>query len=85
MQDVENGLYEKYYLNFISPLPRRLLEELAASALRCENVLAIQRVRLSLCLSASLPLHSLTLLLSLSLLAPPPTAYCLLLTALLRL
>lgn len=30
-EDLENGLYESIHLNFVEPLPRALLEELAAA------------------------------------------------------
>lgn len=30
-QDLQKGLYESFHLNFVEPLPRSLLEELAAS------------------------------------------------------
>ncbi len=30
-EDLEKGLYEKYHINFVEPLPRALLEELAAA------------------------------------------------------
>lgn len=33
-QDLEKGLYESFHLNFVEPLPRALLEELAASVAR---------------------------------------------------
>ena len=33
-QDLEKGLYESYHLNFVEPLPRALLEELAAAVAR---------------------------------------------------
>ena len=33
-QDLETGLYESYHLNFVEPLPRSLLEELAAVVAR---------------------------------------------------
>ncbi|KAH9944281.1 Sec1-like protein [Epithele typhae] len=33
-QDLEKGLYESYHLNFVEPLPRALLEELAGSVAR---------------------------------------------------
>lgn len=31
-EDLDNGLYESFHLNFVEPLPRALLEELAAAA-----------------------------------------------------
>ncbi|CAK5277772.1 unnamed protein product [Mycena citricolor] len=33
-EDLEKGLYESFHLNFVEPLPRALLEELAASVAR---------------------------------------------------
>ena len=30
-EDLENGIYETFHLNFVEPLPRALLEELAAA------------------------------------------------------
>ena len=30
-QDLQKGLYESFHLNFVEPLPRSLLEELASS------------------------------------------------------
>ena len=33
-QDLEKGLYESFHLNFVEPLPRALLEELAAAVAR---------------------------------------------------
>lgn len=30
-QDLEKGLYETFHLNFVEPLPRSLLEDLAAA------------------------------------------------------
>ena len=32
--DLEKGLYESFHLNFVEPLPRALLEELAAAVAR---------------------------------------------------
>lgn len=43
-QDMQNGLYEKYYLNFISPITRHRLEDLATSALQNGAVDQISRV-----------------------------------------
>jgi len=43
-QDMQNGLYEKYYLNFISPISRHRLEDLATSALQCGAVEQIAKV-----------------------------------------
>ena len=31
-EDLDNGLYESFHINFVEPLPRALLEELAAAA-----------------------------------------------------
>ncbi len=33
-EDLEKSLYESFHLNFVEPLPRSLLEELAASVAR---------------------------------------------------
>jgi hypothetical protein len=33
-EDLEKSLYESFHLNFVEPLPRALLEELAASVAR---------------------------------------------------
>ena len=33
-QDFQDGLYDQYYLNFISPISRARMEDLAQSALR---------------------------------------------------
>lgn len=43
-QDFHNGLYDVYHLNFISPLSRQMLEELAAAALQANCVANIHRV-----------------------------------------
>lgn len=43
-QDMQNSLYEKYYLNFISPISRHRLEDLATSALQCGAVEQIVKV-----------------------------------------
>jgi hypothetical protein len=44
-EDLEKGLYESYHLNFVEPLPRALLEELAASVARDETGNLIEQVR----------------------------------------
>jgi hypothetical protein len=33
-EDLEKNLYESFYLNFVEPLPRALLEELSAAVAR---------------------------------------------------
>lgn len=43
-QDFQNGLYDVYHLNFISPISRQKLEELAAAALQANCVANIHRV-----------------------------------------
>ncbi len=43
-QDFKNELYESYYLNFISPVPRSLLEEIAQAAIAANCVSSIQKV-----------------------------------------
>ena len=37
-RDLESGLYGKYYFNFISPIPRQKLEDLASLALQSNTV-----------------------------------------------
>ena len=37
-RDLESGLYGKYYFNFISPISRQKLEDLAAKALQSSTV-----------------------------------------------
>ncbi|KAK3927655.1 Protein sly1-like protein [Frankliniella fusca] len=43
-QDLHNGLYDAYHLNFISPISRQRLEDLAAAALSANSVLSISKV-----------------------------------------
>ena len=44
MQDLRKQLYSNYYLNFISPLSRALLEDLAQAALDANAVGQVARV-----------------------------------------
>ena len=44
-EDLQKSLYESFHLNFIEPLPRALLEELAASVARDDTGELIQEVR----------------------------------------
>lgn len=43
-QDFQNGLYDVYHLNFISPISRQRLEDLAAGALQAGCVANIHKV-----------------------------------------
>ena len=43
-EDLQRGLYESFHLNFIEPLPRALLEELAAAVARDDTGDLIQQV-----------------------------------------
>lgn len=43
-QDFQNGLYDIYHLNFISPIPRQKIEDLAAAALQAGCVANVHRV-----------------------------------------
>lgn len=43
-QDLKNELYESYYLNFISPVPRSLLEDIAQAAISANCVSSIHKV-----------------------------------------
>lgn len=43
-QDLKNELYESYYLNFISPVPRSLLEDIAQAAISANCVNSVQKV-----------------------------------------
>lgn len=43
-QDFQNNLYDFYHLNFISPISRERLEDLAAFALQSNAVSQIQKV-----------------------------------------
>ena len=44
-QDLQKSLYESFYLNFVEPLPRSLLEELAASVVQDGTGEAVEQVR----------------------------------------
>lgn len=44
IKDLSDGLYDKVYLNFAAPLPRPLLEMLAAGALESDRVATISKV-----------------------------------------
>ncbi|XP_063222305.1 protein sly1 homolog [Bacillus rossius redtenbacheri] len=43
-QDLQNNVYESYHLNFISPISRQRLEELAAAALQANCVSNVHKV-----------------------------------------
>ncbi|XP_051167118.1 protein sly1 homolog [Leptopilina boulardi] len=43
-QDLQNNLYDNYHLNFISPITRQKMEDLALSAVQCGAVANIQKV-----------------------------------------
>ncbi len=43
-EDLQAGLYGSYYFNFISPIPRQRLEDLASSAIQAN---AVQQVKKS--------------------------------------
>ncbi|KPJ11182.1 Protein sly1-like [Papilio machaon] len=43
-QDLDNGIYDQYHLNFISPITRQKLEDLAASAIQSNAALSIHKV-----------------------------------------
>ncbi|CAF0744208.1 unnamed protein product [Adineta ricciae] len=43
-KDLADGLYESYYLNFIAPIPRDLLEELATAALETNSQQSITKI-----------------------------------------
>lgn len=43
-QDLSNGIYDQYHLNFISPITRQKLEDLAASAIHSNSVMSIHKV-----------------------------------------
>ncbi|KAJ7285651.1 Sly1 vesicle trafficking sec1-like protein [Mycena rebaudengoi] len=66
-EDLEKSLYESYHLNFVEPLPRALLEELAASVARDGTGDSVEQV-LDQYLSFIAPSPSLFSLLP----APPP-------------
>lgn len=42
--DLKNELYENYFLNFISPIPRSLLEEIAQAAIQSNSVTLVSKV-----------------------------------------
>ena len=44
-EDLEKCLYESYHLNFVEPLPRALLEELAAAIAKDGTVDLVSEVR----------------------------------------
>jgi hypothetical protein len=44
-EDLEKSLYESYHLNFVEPLPRSLLEELAAAVARDGTGESVDQVR----------------------------------------
>lgn len=43
-QDLDNGVYDQYHLNFISPITRQKLEDLAASAIQSNSVMSIHKL-----------------------------------------
>ncbi|XP_073949606.1 sec1 family domain containing Slh [Choristoneura fumiferana] len=43
-QDLDNGIYDQYHLNFISPITRQKLEDLAASAIQSNSVMHIHKI-----------------------------------------
>ncbi|XP_065660731.1 sec1 family domain-containing protein 1 isoform X2 [Hydra vulgaris] len=43
-QDLQNGIYEKYYLNFISPISRHRLEDIATATLQANCVELVAKV-----------------------------------------
>ena len=43
-RDLESGLYGKYYFNFISPISRQKLEDLASCSLQTNTVAQIEKV-----------------------------------------
>ncbi|XP_050664917.1 protein sly1 homolog [Leptidea sinapis] len=43
-QDLDNGVYDQYHLNFISPITRQKLEDLAASAIQSNSVMSIHKI-----------------------------------------
>lgn len=46
-EDLQKSLYESFHLNFVEPLPRALLEELAASVAQDGTGELVEQVRLS--------------------------------------
>ena len=45
-KDLKNELYESYYLNYISPIPRSLLEDVAQAAISANCASQISKVKL---------------------------------------
>lgn len=43
-QDLQNNLYDIYHMNFISPIPRHKMEDLASAALMAGAVANIHKV-----------------------------------------
>ncbi|XP_053612284.1 protein sly1 homolog isoform X2 [Plodia interpunctella] len=43
-QDLDNGIYDQYHLNFISPITRQKLEDLAASAIQSNSAVNIHKI-----------------------------------------
>lgn len=43
-QDFRNNLYDQYYLNFVSPISRQYLEDLASAALQANCVASVSKV-----------------------------------------
>lgn len=43
-QDFQRGVYDTYHLNFISPISRQKLEDIASAALQANCVANIQKV-----------------------------------------
>ena len=48
-RDLESGLYGKYYFNFISPISRQKLEDLAAKALQSSTVAQVIMISQIIC------------------------------------
>jgi hypothetical protein len=46
-EDLEQSLYESFSINFVEPLPRALLEELAAAVARDGTTDAVEQVTLA--------------------------------------
>lgn len=44
-RDLHNHLYDTYYFNFITPIPRPLLEELAKAAVDANCISQVTKVR----------------------------------------
>lgn len=45
-EDLEKSLYDSFYFNFVDPLPRALLEELAAAVARDGTSDLVEQVRI---------------------------------------